>query len=92
MAEVLSPSARMQAKGVSLLSEMSKRTFTAKAKNSNTLLTVSSPRIGEVAPICFRHAVPLRVYPPSPNGQESDQATAVGTLVVKRFREIPALA
>ena len=68
-------------------------TETAIPRNSSTLLTVSSPLNTQPNGILTRHARPEKVYPPSPKGQESDQANRVGVLVVtRRFIEIPTCA
>ena len=94
MADVLSPRTIRHGKDSfsSFDSRNSKSTETAIPKNSRTLLTVSSPRKLQSMGILTRQALPEKVYPPSPKGQESDHAKRVGVLVTRRLIDIPLLA
>ena len=92
MAEVLSPRARRQGNSCCSFSSIISRILTAIPRNSRTLFAASSPLKDHSLPTLTRQARPLSVYPPSPKGQESDQAMAVGVLIVNRFIEIPSLA
>ena len=96
IADVLSPRARMHAwteLGSVVQLRHSSHTLIIIPKNSRRLLIPGCPKMKLSDGILILQAFPVaRLYPPIPNGQESDQQILVGFLVVTKFMDTPWFA
>ena len=59
------------------------------ARNSKMLLALQADEVLDFGFTFNLQALPLLVNPPSPSGQESENVSLVGFLIVSSFSDIP---